>query len=129
MRRQLRPSKCHKPPVALTAKVSGRASSGQPWSGNQAPVSWKPAGWAWSGSNGAARVGHGIVHEVDVAVAWHDLSGGGSLARLHQSLSSGRVAIEPLEFTRTRRDWSIFEPGATYLWMCNQMDEWGQSRL
>jgi tetratricopeptide (TPR) repeat protein len=51
----------------------------------------------------------------------HYLFGAGSQARLHESLDSPRAAIETLEFARLRRDFSIFEPGATYLWMRNQV--------
>lgn len=51
----------------------------------------------------------------------HYLFGANSLARLHESLDSSGAAIEALEFARLRRDWSIFEPGATYLWMRNQV--------
>jgi tetratricopeptide (TPR) repeat protein len=51
----------------------------------------------------------------------HYLFGAGSLARLHESLGSSQAAIETLEFARLRRDWSIFEPGGTFLWMRNQV--------
>lgn len=60
------------------------------------------------------------LHLLNVFSIAHYLFGKNALARAHIQNGDLPGAIETLESTVVEKPWTIFEPGATYLWMRNQ---------